>query len=137
VQASDRGWPVVQGAVDLNGRSWRERGIHLCKRFALLRGVPPYPLWIVSSINVCYSRAAWRAAGPLEGGLFCADALLGWRAAASGFPAVFEPRAIVADSHAAGLRGLVRERYSRGREFAAVRANYEHWGRWRATSFAS
>jgi len=136
VQANERGWPVVQGSVDLNGQSWRERGIHLCKRFSLLKGGPPYSPWIVSSINVCYSRAAWLAAGPLDGDLFCGDALLGWRAAAQGFRAVFEPRAIVADSHVPHLRELVRERYSRGREFAAVRANYEHWGRWRATWFA-
>jgi glycosyltransferase involved in cell wall biosynthesis len=135
VHANECGWAVVQGSVDLNGQSWRERGIHLCKRFSLLKGVPPYSPWIVSSINVCYSRAAWLAAGPLDGDLFCGDALLGWRAAALGFRAVFEPRAIVADSHMAHLRGLVRERYSRGREFAAVRSNYEQWGRWRATCF--
>lgn len=126
---------VVQGSVDLKGRTWLERGIHLCKRFSLLKGLPAYSPWIVSSINVSYSRAAWQAAGPLDGDLFCGDALLGWRAAARGYPARFEPRAVIANIHDESFGGLIRERYTRGLEFAAARADYERWSRWRAARF--
>jgi glycosyltransferase involved in cell wall biosynthesis len=136
VRAHDHGASIVQGSVDLRGDTWLERGVHLCKRFALLKGLRPYTPWIVSSINVCYSRAAWEAGGPLDGHLFCADALLGWRAAAHGHIAQFEPRAIVANVHDESLPGLVRQRYARGLEFGAARAAYERWSRPRAAVFA-
>ena len=136
VHANGAGWPVVQGSVEAKQGSWIERGVHLCKRFALLKGLPPYTPWIVSTLNVCYSRKAWQAAGPLDGDLFCGDALLGWRAAAHGFPARFEPDAVIESIHDATFSGLIRERYARGREFAAARANYERWNRWRSATFA-
>jgi len=136
VHASGAGWPVVQGSVEPKQGSWIERGVHLCKRFALLKGLAPYTPWIVSTLNVCYSRKAWQAAGPLDGDLFCGDALLGWRAAALGFPARFEPTAVIESIHDATFGGLIRERYSRGQEFAAARANYESWNRLRSASFA-
>jgi glycosyltransferase involved in cell wall biosynthesis len=136
VQASGAGWPVVQGSVEPKQGSWIERGVHLCKRFSLLKGLQPYTPWVVSTLNVCYSRTAWQAAGPLDGDLFCGDALLGWRAAARGYPARFEPRAVIESIHDATFGGLIRERYTRGREFAAARADYEHWDRWRSATFA-
>ena len=127
---------VVQGSVDVRGRGWLARGVHLCKRFSLLKGLPGYTPWIVSSINVAYSRSAWNDAGPLDGDLFCGDALLGWRAAAHGHHAVFEPRAVVENIHDESFGGLIRQRYPRGREFAGARADYEDWSRWRAAGFA-
>ena len=136
VHASAAGWPVVQGSVEPKKGSYIERGVNLCKRFALLKGVPPYTPWIVSTLNVCYSRKAWQAAGPLDGDLFCGDALLGWRAAALGLKARFEPNAVIESIHDATFSGLIRERYARGREFAAARANYERWNRLRSASFA-
>lgn len=135
VEAS-RSSPVVQGSVDVKGRGWLARGVHLCKRFSLLKGLKSYTPWIVSSINVAYSRAAWEDAGPLDGDLFCGDAVLGWRAAAHGHRAVFEPRAVVENIHDETFGGLIRQRYSRGREFAGARADYERWPRWRAAVFA-
>ena len=136
VDASRAGWSVVQGSVDPKQGSWIERGVHLCKRFSLLKGLRPYTPWIVSTLNVCYSRTAWQAAGPFDGDLFCGDALLGWRAAARGYPARFEPAAVVESIHDATFGGLIRERYTRGREFAAARADYESWDRKRSASFA-
>ena len=133
---SSRSSSVVQGSVDVKGRSWLARGVHLCKRVSLLKKLPAYTPWIVSSINVAYSREAWEAAGPLDGDLFCGDAVLGWRATARGFSARFEPRAIVDNIHDETFGGLVRQRYARGREFAGARADYEQWPRWRAASFA-
>jgi glycosyltransferase involved in cell wall biosynthesis len=137
VHAHDEGFAIVQGSVARHGDGWLERGVHLCKRFALLQGLSPYPLWIISSVNVSYSRAAWAAGGPLDGHLFCGDALLGWRAMAQGQAARFEPRAIVANVHDESLPGLVRQRYARGREFAGVRAAHEGWSRGRAALFAA
>ena len=133
---SSRNWPIVQGSVDHAGKGWRERGVHLCKRVSLLKRIPTYQPWIVSSINAAYTREAWLASGPLDGDLFCGDALLGWRAADAGFEARFEPRAVVENSHDETVGGLVRQRYARGREFARARADYEMWSRWRAGFFA-
>ncbi len=129
------GWSVVQGSVEPKDGSYVERGVHFCKRFSLLKGSRPYTPWVVSTLNVCYSRSAWDAAGPLDGDLFCGDALLGWRAAARGYPARFEPGAVVESIHDASFGGLIRERYARGREFAAARAGYENWDRWRSAIF--
>jgi glycosyltransferase involved in cell wall biosynthesis len=126
---------VVQGSVEVKGRGWLARGVHLCKRFSLLKGLPEYTPWIVSSINVAYSRNAWQDAGPLDGDLFCGDAVLGWRAAAHGHAARFEPRAVVENIHDESFAGLVRQRYARGREFAGARAKYESWSRGRAARF--
>ena len=130
------GWAVVQGSVDRRQSSWMERGIHLCKRFSLLKELAPYSPWIVSSVNVLYSREAWEAAGPMDGARFSGDALLGWQAAARGFRARFAPKAIVRDQHGQTFLGLTKERYTRGRDFAELRADYEHWSRWRAAGFA-
>lgn len=130
------GWAVVQGSVDRQHSGWMERGIHLCKRFSLLKELPPYSLWIVSSVNVLYSRAAWEASGPMDGARFSGDALLGWQAAARGFRGRFAPRALVRDQHGQTFLGLTKERYTRGRDFARLRADYEHWSRWRAAGFA-
>ena len=135
VEAS-RTSPVVQGSVDVKGRGWLARGVHLCKRVSLLKNLPEYKPWVVSSINVAYSRQAWQAAGPLDGGLFCGDAVLGWRAAAHGFSARFDPRAVVENLHDETFGGLIRQRYARGREFAGARADYENWPRWRSAVFA-
>lgn len=130
------GWAVVQGSVDRQQSTWMERGIHLCKRFSLLKELAPYSPWIVSSVNVLYSREAWEAAGPMDGARFSGDALLGWQAAARGFRARFAPRAVVRDRHGQTFVGLTRERFARGREFAQLRADYERWSRWRAAGFA-
>ena len=131
-----QGWAVVQGSVDRQQSSWMERGIHLCKRFSLLKELAPYSPWIVSSVNVLYSRAAWEAAGPMAGDRFSGDALLGWHAAERGYRAQFAPRALVRDQHGQTFVGLTKERYTRGRDFARLRADYEQWSRWRAAGFA-
>ncbi len=127
---------VVQGSVDVRGKNWLARGVHLCKRGSLLKNLPAYTPWIVSTINVLYSREAWQAAGPLDGDLFCGDAVLGWRASARGYRARFEPSAVVENIHEETFGGLVRQRFARGREFAGARADYEQWTRMRALSFA-
>jgi len=134
--AASKSSPVVQGSVEVRGKSWLARGVHLCKRGSLLRKLPTYTPWIVSSINVLYSREAWQAAGPLDGDLFCGDAVLGWKASARGYRARFEPFAVVENIHDETFGGLIRQRYARGREFAGARADYEQWTRTRALSFA-
>jgi glycosyltransferase involved in cell wall biosynthesis len=135
VRAYDDGHAIVQGSVELIGTSWRERAIHLCKRFSLLPGLAPYSPWIVSTVNACYTRLAWDAAGPFAGELFCADALLTWRAIARGYRTWFEPSAIVENAHHENIAELFRERFERGKEFGNVRAEYERWSRWRAAGY--
>lgn len=136
VHATEEGHAVVQGSVDLVGKSWRASAVYFCKRYTLLSGLPAYSPWIVSTINACYTRQAWDAAGPFDGELFCADALLSWRARELGYHARFVPQAIVGDTPGESAAELFRQRFERGMEFAGARAGYEHWSRWRAAGYA-
>lgn len=136
VQACDRGHSVVGGSMSLEGASWLARGMHLCKWFWLLNGLPPHSPRIVATGNACYSRRAWEAAGPFDGELYNGDALLSWRARAHGYELWFEPRAVVEQIHREDWGEFLRERYTRGSEFGKVRAHFEHWSRGRALVYA-
>lgn len=127
VTSHDAGHPVVGGSMELATDRWFERGVHLCKFSWLLRGLPAGPHWIVPSANVCYRREVWDKVGPLEGNLFCGDAVLSWRASSHGFRPWFEPLATVEHRHEGNLISLWQERFRRGREFAEARAQFERW----------
>jgi cellulose synthase/poly-beta-1,6-N-acetylglucosamine synthase-like glycosyltransferase len=132
VAAHDAGHAVVAGAMGLASERWLERGIHLCKFSWALATSAARPCALVPTANALYGRAAWEAAGPFDDGIFCADALLGWRAARHGFAPWFEPRAVVEHRHPDTLASLWRQRLARGEEFGRVRMALEGWTRARA-----
>jgi GT2 family glycosyltransferase len=136
VAAQDGGHPVVGGGMEVATTRWFERGVHLCKFSWALSGLPPGPHPITPSANVCYHRRVWEAAGPLDGELWCGDAVLSWRAAARGFAPWFEPRAVVEHRHAGSWGSFWQERFTRGQEFAAVRMAFFRWSRTRAGASA-
>jgi GT2 family glycosyltransferase len=136
VDAHREGSQVVAGAMGLRRHSRREAGVHLCKFSWALPGLPPGTHGVAPTANAAYSRAVWERVGPFDGDVFCADALLTWRAAADGAPARFVPHARVDHSHDSGARGLLAERHGRGREFAAARMRFEGWSRGRAALHA-
>lgn len=136
VQACEDGHSVVSGSMDLKDENWWASGIHLCKWFWLLSGLRPHSPKIVATGNAAYSRQVWEAVGPFDGDLYNGDALFSWRASARGFSLWFEPGAIVEQIHRENWVEFVRERYSRGREFGQVRAQFEQWSRSRALAYS-
>ena len=127
VNAWESGRAVCGGAMGLASSGWFECGVHLCKFHALLENQPAGARWILPTANVAYAREAWARIGPLDGELFCGDAILSWRARDAGLENWFEPRAVVAHRHGGTVAAFVRERFRRGTEFGAVRAVYEQW----------
>ena len=135
VEAHDAGHPVVGGSMGLVSPRWLECGIHLCKFFWLLTGLPAGPRQVICTANASYSRAVWEIIGPFDGNLFTGDAMLSMRAAAQGFQPWFEPRAIVEHRHEGNLSFYWHQFLMRGREFAGARARLEEWSRWRAAAY--
>lgn len=135
VAACDAGHPIVGGSMALGGRRWFEQGIHVCKFYWLLEGAPAGPRQIVATANVCVTRQVWDKIGPLDGNLFCGDAVFCWRATAHGIQPWFEPQAVVEHRHAENPTEFWHERLERGREFAEVRAGFEGWSRRRAGTY--
>jgi len=135
VGASEQAHEILVGGMEIKNGTWVARGIHLCKWFWLLSHLPPRSPWLIATGNACISRRAMEATGRLDGELYNGDALWGWRARAKGFQLWFEPRAVVEQIHQQSVVELLGERYARGKEFARMRAEYEHWSRWRAIGY--
>lgn len=135
VTAHEAGHAVVSGSMELDSNSWFERGIHLCKFFWALSGLPPGPCWIVPTANASYTREVWEVIGPFDGEYFHGDALLSWQAAANGYQPWFEPQATVAHRHGGNVASFWRERIERGQEFAQARTVFEQWSWWRVAVY--
>lgn len=124
--------PVV-GALDCHGERWLDRGIHLCK-FSKWLPAPPgtwggaradaRPVDMSPTANMLVARRHFEAVGGMPGDDFQGDVVLSRRLLAAGHTLWFEPRAAVAHHHIQDLRGLLRERYRRGREFGALRCTW-------------
>ena len=125
VEANQRGHRVVVGSMGLIGTSAFERAVHLCKFSSWLPGLPEGRAIIAPTANALYAREVWDAIGPFQGDSFSSDTLHTWRAAAKGFPAWFEPKAVVSHHHEGNMRSFLRERYIRGADFARLRVREE------------
>jgi glycosyltransferase involved in cell wall biosynthesis len=132
--ARDAGHEVVVGSMGLAERGRFARGVHLVKFWWVLPGLEPGRRWIAPTANAAYSRAAFEAVGPFDESLFASDGIASWLAARRGSGPWFEPRARVDHCHGGDVRGLWRERRTRGEEFAHVRMRYEGWSRVRAAA---
>jgi GT2 family glycosyltransferase len=121
VEASSRGHGVVVGAMDLVGTTTFETTVHLCKFAPWLPGGPAGRRAIAPTANALYTRQVWEALGPFRGDSFSSDTLHSWRASAEGFRPWFEPRAVVAHRHGGNMRSFLRERRTRGEDFARLR----------------
>jgi GT2 family glycosyltransferase len=129
VRLHDEGRPFVGGGMEVARREVWEYGVHLVKFFWALSSLPAGPHAIVPSANASCTRQVWEAVGPLDGDLFCGDAVLSWRASLHGYPPWFDPKAVVEHVHGGMIASLWREQFARGREFARVRAAFFHWSR--------
>ena len=129
VAAMDRGCGIALGGMGLIEPSRRETGIHLQKFHWCLAGGSAGERSDVATANACLTREVWRQAGPFDADLFCGDSLLAWRAKRAAFRIDFVPDAVVRHHHGQSVGGFVRERSTRGKEFARTRADWHGWSR--------
>lgn len=120
--------PVV-GALDCHGGRWLDRGIHLCKFSKWLPARPGAaaalrPVDMSPTANMLVARRHFAAVGGMPGEDFQGDVVLSRRLLAAGHTLWFDPRAAVAHHHVQSFRGLIRERFHRGREFGALRCTW-------------
>lgn len=125
---------VIVGSVACHGDRWIDIGHHLCKYDKWLPGGSPRPTDIGPSANLLCSRQAFeREAGfPPEGML--GDTLLSWQLTRHGHTLWLVPSAIVFHDHMGQWRGLLRERFERGREFGRLRSSFHQWSTLRLLS---
>jgi glycosyltransferase involved in cell wall biosynthesis len=135
VQSLDQGHRLVCGAIELNETGWFARGVHLCKYSFRLSGLRGGPSSVAGTANAGCSREVWNAVGPFDGDRFAGDGLFSWRAAARGWQAWFEPRAIVEHRYIGSVGSLWSERITRGRDFAETRMAFERWSAKRAALY--
>jgi GT2 family glycosyltransferase len=65
------------------------------------------------------------------------DSLLSWRLSEMGVPIWFVPEAVVEHHHMGTWAELLRERFARGQDFAALRMERGKWSRGRALAHLS
>jgi len=118
---------VVVGAIDCHGRRWMDVGVHLCKFDNWLPGGPPRTVMIGPSISLALGRLVFEQVGGFPPDRMLGDTTLSWRLRECGYALRFAPAAVLSHHHAQSLYGLVRERFSRGREFGRVRIVRGDW----------
>ena len=119
----ETGEPVV-GALDCHGSRRLDRAIHLCKFSKWLPGGPPRPVDMGPTANLLVARRHFEEAGGMPGEDFQGDVVLSRRLQEAGRTLWFEPRAAVAHHHLQDFRGLLAERFGRGREFGLLRCSW-------------
>ena len=109
---------VIVGAMGLQHHTRMETGIHLCKYYSHLPGLPPDSRWVAPSANTAYARQVIESIGPFEENIFAGDAVQSWKASQKGYEIWFEPLAVVNHIHELSLSAFLGQRIRRGREFA-------------------
>jgi GT2 family glycosyltransferase len=131
VAARQTGHPLVGGAVvagpNGTGPDWRVRAIHATKFVSVAPGGGARPRPDLASANLAVDRALLERLGELDAGRFCGDTEWCWRAAAAGVTPWFEPAAVVTHAAERSIPAFLRERWARGEDFAAMRAERAGW----------
>lgn len=119
--------PFVGGSIGLVDADWLGRGIHRCKFPYFGPEARAGERAMLPTANLLIDREAWQRIGPFDGALFCGDSLLARRARAAGIPVRFVREARVEHGAPPAFDRFLRERWQRGREFAASRARLDGW----------
>jgi glycosyltransferase involved in cell wall biosynthesis len=132
VAAGETGHPVVLGSIACHGRRWLDRGAHLCKFSICLPGGQAREVDLGWSGNIRLPRRLFDALGGWEPAFVQGDSVLTERLRRAGHALWFEPRCRVAHDHdGLSLPRFLRERFTRGREFAAMEVDGAlRSGRW-------
>jgi GT2 family glycosyltransferase len=129
VAAHDRGHAIVGGAVDVDAFDWRTRAIHRTKFVSVTPGGAAGPQRDLASANLAFETGLAARVGPLDEARFCGDTEWCWRAQAAGVTPWFEPGAVVRHVHERSIGAFLRERRTRGEDFATMRAERLGWPR--------
>ena len=128
VAAHDEGWSIVGGAVEpMPG--WWNRALHWTRYGWWMSGGPPSTRPEIPSANSSFSRELWERLGGYESDRFASDSEICWRARQAGVEIRYVPAAIVVHDHPLSFAGLVRDRWSRGRDFGRLRLESQRLGR--------
>ncbi len=112
---------VVLGAIACHGRRWLDRGAHLCKFLICLPGGEAREVPLGWSGNIRVRRQLFDTVGGWEPAFFQGDSVFTERVRRAGHPLWFEPRCWVEHDHErVSLGSFMKERFARGREFAAM-----------------
>ena len=128
VVAHDEGNVLVAGGMGCFGSSWFDGAVHLAKYDSWLAGSKRRRTRIAPTANLLCPRRVHREIGGFVEEWWIADTLFSWNAAERGYELLFEPDATVQHHHLTSLRGLMHERWSRGREFGDLRVSHHGWG---------
>lgn len=128
VAAHDEGNAIVTGGVGCFGDSWFDWAVHLAKYDSWLPGGPRSTVPVAPTANLLCPRVIHDEVGGFREQWWIADTLFSWHAAERGHELMFAPEAAVQHHHRTSLRGLLRERFLRGREFGRLRMAQHRWG---------
>ena len=121
VAAFEEGKEALVGSMGLAGRSWLEKGIHLCKFHWLLPGLKSSAKFCAPTANAAFSRKLWEIIGPFPGEVFAGDGIVSRRASLHGHAPLFIPGAVVRHFHGDTFTIFCIQRFCRGREYAWAR----------------
>lgn len=119
LQAQDEFGPVVVGAVGCHRCSWLDTAAHFAKFDKWLPGGDSRDLSEGPTVNFSIRRQLFESVGGFVSGTSHADTDLSWRLRRQGHRIRFAPSAVVDHHHRHSLSSLLRERFERGRGFAA------------------
>jgi GT2 family glycosyltransferase len=120
---------VVAGAISCFGKHWVDQGNHFCKFDKWLPSATVRQIDIASTANMLCDRASFETAGGFVEDTMLGDTLISWAFSRASIPIWFVPAAAVEHHHLSTWGGLLRERYARGREFAALRVREGAWSK--------
>ena len=126
----------VIGSVTCDGSRWLDVGAHFCKFDIWLPGGRGRAIKVGPTVNMLVPRRWYDEVGGFQPDLMLGDAVFCWHLERAGRILWFDPQAGVVHHYHATWRELLRERYTRGREFSDERRRWEAWS-WRRTLAAA
>jgi len=128
VAAHDDGSDLVAGSVGCYGDAWFDWAVHLAKYDSWLPGAKRSAVTVAATANLLCPQTVHREIGGFHEQWWIADTLFSWNAVDGGHGLLLAPDAVVQHHHLTSLRGLLRERFARGREFGRLRIEHDGWG---------
>lgn len=120
---------VIAGSLENATNRWLDWGMHFTKFDMFLPMGAARRQETCATGNMLCARADLDRAGGFAANEMLADLLISWKFAQQGVPITFDPELIVWHHHTASLKSFLGERFARGRDFARLRQQHEHWGR--------
>jgi cellulose synthase/poly-beta-1,6-N-acetylglucosamine synthase-like glycosyltransferase len=122
--------------VACEGGRWLELGTHFCKFDIWLPGGVGRAIDLGPTVNMLVPRRWYDEVGGFRPDIMLGDAVFCWQLSRAGYGLWFDPQANLVHRHHTTWRELLRERYSRGREFGEQRGRWDRWNRKRTLTAA-